>query len=127
KVLDARVSPDSIKARHILLNPALEGGLDKAEAKADSIKQLIQKGESIAALAIQFSTDEGSKINGGELGTFARGMMVPDFEYPIFDAKKGEVLIVKSQFGVHIVKVDDVIGSSRVVKAAIIDKHIVSG
>src|SRR5690606_29049234 len=93
KVVESLVGPDSVKASHILLNPATEGGTDKAAAKADSIKGLIEKGESFAALAIQFSVDEGSKINGGELGTFGRGMMVPAFEEAAFDAKIGEVVV----------------------------------
>jgi len=127
KVVESLVGPDSVKASHILLNPATEGGTDKAAAKADSIKALIEKGESFAALAIQFSVDEGSKINGGELGTFGRGMMVPAFEKAAFGAKSGEVVVATSQFGIHIIKVEDQIGSSRFVKAAIIDKPVNSG
>lgn len=127
KVVDSRISPDSIKASHILLNPVLEGGQDQALAKADSIRTLVRNGESFAALSIQFSVDENSRINGGELGTFPRGYMVQEFEEPVFEARKGEVIIVKSQFGVHIVKIEDVIGSSQVVKLAIIDKQINSG
>src|SRR5690606_31285516 len=127
KVVESAVGPDSVKASHILLNPAIEGGTDKTAAKADSIKGLIEKGESFAALAIQFSMDEGSKINGGELGTFGRGMMVPAFENAAFGARKGEVVIATSQFGTHIIKVEDQIGSSRFVKAAVIDKQITSG
>jgi len=127
KVIETKVGPDSVKASHILLNPATEGGMDKAKAKADSIKGLIEKGDSFAALAVQFSVDEGSKINGGELGTFGRGMMVPAFENAAFDAKKGDVVIATSQFGIHIIKVENQIGSSRVVKAAVIDKQITSG
>lgn len=127
KVVGTKVGPDSVKASHILLNPATEGGMDKAKAKADSIKGLIEKGESFAALAVQFSVDEGSKINGGELGTFGRGRMVPAFEDAAFDAKEGQVVIATSQFGIHIIKVEDQFGSSQVVKAAIIDKQITSG
>lgn len=127
KVVEAVVGPDSVKASHILLNPAIEGGMDKAAAKADSIKTLIENGESFAGLAIQFSSDEGSKINGGELGTFGRGMMVPAFENAAFNARKGEVVVANSQFGIHIIKIEDQIGSSRFVKAAIIDKQITSG
>ncbi len=127
KVIDVRMSPDSIKASHILLNPVMEGGQDLARAKADSIRNLVRNGESFSALAIQFSVDEGSKVNGGELGTFPRGYMVPEFEEAVFDARKGEVIVVNSQFGVHIVKVEDVIGNSQVVKLAIIDKAITSG
>src|SRR5690606_24373924 len=50
KVLDSRMSPDSVKARHILINPASEGGLDKAKAKADSIANLIRNGKSFSEL-----------------------------------------------------------------------------
>ena len=127
KVVDSRVGPDSVKASHILLNPTLEGGVDRAQAKADSIKGLVQKGESFAALAVQFSVDEGSKINGGELGTFARGMMIPAFENAVFDGKTGDVTVVNTQYGVHIIRIENQIGSSRVVKAAIIDKQVNSG
>src|SRR5690606_2783362 len=127
KVVESLVGPDSVKASHILLNPAIEGGMEKAQAKADSIKGLVEKGESFAALAIQFSTDEGSKINGGDLGTFGRGMMVPAFEQAAFGAREGEVVVAASQFGIHIIKVEDQIGSSRFVKAAVIDKQITSG
>ncbi|MGJ1284369.1 SurA N-terminal domain-containing protein [Sphingobacterium spiritivorum] len=127
KIKDATFSPDSVKASHILLNPTAEGGVDKAKAKADSIKNLIAKGEAFGPLAIQFSQDEGSKANGGDLGTFGRGRMVPEFDKAVFEGKTGDVLIVNSQFGVHIVKIEKQIGNSKVVKAAIVDKTISSG
>ncbi|MGJ1265739.1 SurA N-terminal domain-containing protein [Sphingobacterium spiritivorum] len=127
KIKDATFSPDSVKASHILLNPTAEGGIDKAKAKADSIKNLIAKGEAFGPLAIQFSQDEGSKANGGDLGTFGRGRMVPEFDKAVFEGKTGDVLIVNSQFGVHIVKIEKQIGNSKVVKAAIVDKTISSG
>src|SRR5690606_23941481 len=63
----------------------------------------------------------------GDLGTFARGYMVPAFEDAVFNAKKGDVLVVNTEFGVHVVKIENVIGNSPVVKLAIIDKHISSG
>lgn len=126
KIVDTKFSADSVQASHILLNTTAEGGIDKANAKADSIKALIQSGESFAGLAIQFSIDEGSKVNGGELGTFARGQMIPEFENAVFDGKPGEVVIVNSQFGTHIVKIEKHIGYSKIVKTAIVDKAIVS-
>ncbi|MCL4641710.1 MULTISPECIES: peptidylprolyl isomerase [Olivibacter] len=125
KILDVRNSPDSVTARHILLNPATEGGVDKAMAKADSIKNLILKGGNFAALAVEFGTD-GTKDNGGELGTFARGSMIPAFENAVFDAKPGDVFVLNTQYGVHIIKVDAQKGMSKVVKAAIIDKSVSS-
>lgn len=125
KVLDVRNSPDSVTARHILLNPATEGGIDKAKAKADSIKNLIVNGGNFAALAVEFGTD-GTKDNGGELGTFARGSMIPAFEDAVFNAKPGDVFVLNTQYGVHIIKVDAQKGMSKVVKAAIIDKSVTS-
>jgi len=127
KVVEAKFSPDSVTAAHILLNTLTEGGVDKAMAKADSIKGLLEKGDSFAALAIQFSTDEGSKINGGELGTFPRGRMVPEFEEAAFSGKPGQVVIVNSRFGTHIIRIEKQVGNSKIVKAAIVDKAINAG
>ncbi|MFD2161851.1 SurA N-terminal domain-containing protein [Paradesertivirga mongoliensis] len=123
KVLDAKISPDSVKASHILLNPATEGGLDKARAKADSILALIRKGTSFAEMAAKFSIDP-SKSQGGDLGTFGRGAMVPAFEEAAFNGKTGDLKVVTSQFGVHIVRIDKQVGASKVVKAAIVDKNV---
>ncbi|MGB4773752.1 MAG: SurA N-terminal domain-containing protein [Daejeonella sp.] len=125
KVLDVKVGPDSVKASHILLNPATEGGLDKAKSKADSIKNLLQKGASFAELAMKFGTD-ATKDKGGELGTFSRGQMIPEFENPVFDGKTGDLKVITTQFGVHIVKIDSQTGSSKVVKAAVVDKALIS-
>ncbi|MND71855.1 Foldase protein PrsA 1 precursor [compost metagenome] len=127
KVVSTVVGPDSVKASHILLDATAEGGVDKALAKADSIKGLIQKGDNFAALAIQFSSDPGSKTNGGELGTFTRGRMVPEFEKAVFEGKAGDIKVVKSQFGVHIIKIEKQIGTAKYAKVAIIDKVINSG
>ncbi len=124
KLLEAKISPDSVKARHILLDPATLGGIDKAIAKADSIKSLLQKGGNFATLAAQFSTD-GSKDKGGDLGTFGRGAMVPAFEDAAFGGNIGQIAIVKSQFGVHIIDIQKQIGSSKVVKVGLIDKALV--
>lgn len=125
KVLDSKVGPDSVTASHILLNPALEGGVDQATAKADSIKNLIQNGASFADLASQFGTD-ASRENGGKLGTFGRGAMIPEFENAVFDGNTGDVLVVPTQYGVHVIRIDNQVGSAKVVKAAIIDKTIQS-
>ena len=123
KVIDIRMSPDSVNASHILLNPAIEGGLDQANAKIDSIKKEIQGGKSFASLAQEFGTD-GSRENGGELGTFARGAMIPAFEDAVFNGKPGDLLVVNTEFGVHLIKINSQKGNSKVVKAAIIDRVI---
>jgi peptidyl-prolyl cis-trans isomerase D len=51
KLVDSRISPDSVKARHILIDPNAVGGMDKAIARADSLKKLIEAGKSFADLA----------------------------------------------------------------------------
>lgn len=123
KILDSRMSPDSVQASHILLNPATEGGLDKAQAKADSLKQLIQNGADFAGLAKEFGTD-ASRESGGDLGTFARGSMIPDFEDAVFNGKTGDLFTLTTQYGVHLIRIQRQVGSSRVVKAAIVDNQI---
>lgn len=124
KLINVEVGPDSVKARHILINPTAAGGVDKALAKADSLKKLIQGGKSFADLAKTYSVD-GSAAKGGELGTFARGAMVPVFEDAVFTGKKGDLKIVTSQFGVHLIEIEDQKGSSKVVKVAVVDKPLI--
>nr|WP_294898367.1 SurA N-terminal domain-containing protein [uncultured Pedobacter sp.] len=123
KLIDARVSPDSVKARHILINPATVGGMDKAMAKADSLKKLIMGGADFAKLAAEYGTD-ASKDKGGDLGTFARGSMIPAFEDAVFNGSVGQTLIVKTQYGVHVINIEKQIGMSKVVKVAIVDKAL---
>ncbi len=125
KVLDVKMSPDSVKASHILINPATEGGLDKAKAKADSIKNLIQKGASFADLAKKFGTD-GTKDKGGDLGIFARGSMIPVFEDAVFDGKTGDLKVITTQYGVHVIRIEAQKGASKVAKVALIDKALTS-
>lgn len=123
KVVDTRFSPDSVKAAHILIDPAKVGGEDKAVKLADSLKGLIAKGGNFAELAKTYSVD-GSKDKGGELGTFARGTMVPEFENAAFGGSTGDIKVVKSQFGVHIIKIEKQIGNSKVVKLAYVEKAL---
>lgn len=90
---------EEVQASHILVNE---------EEKAKEILGKIKAGEDFAKLAKEFSKDPGSAANGGDLGTFGRGMMVPEFEEVAFSLKAGEVSdVVKTQFGYHIIKVMD--------------------
>ncbi len=120
KLVDAHTEPDSVKARHILID-ASTIGIDKAKAKADSLKKLLQTGKSFADLANMNSTDKGSAAKGGDLGTFGRGVMVGPFEDAVFSGKKGDLKIVVTQFGVHLIEIEDQKGSSKVAKVAIVD------
>jgi peptidyl-prolyl cis-trans isomerase D len=124
KVVETRFSPDSVKASHILLNPSKLGGVDKAKKLADSLIVLIHKGAEFGSLAIQYSED-GSKDKGGDLGTFARGQMVPEFENAAFNGSVGDLTVVTSQFGVHLIKIVKQVGNSKVAKLAYIEKTLI--
>nr|WP_255486985.1 peptidylprolyl isomerase [Mucilaginibacter sp. SP1R1]MBB6151287.1 peptidyl-prolyl cis-trans isomerase D [Mucilaginibacter sp. SP1R1] len=133
KLTDVKTTFDSVKTRHILINPATEGGIDKAIAKADSIKKLIQGGKSFTELAATFSVDKGSAVKGGDIPSFdvngsmgAGGQITPEYTTAAFKANKGDLIVVTSQFGVHLIQVEDQKGSVKVVKVAVVDKPIVS-
>ncbi|RZL17098.1 MAG: peptidylprolyl isomerase [Pedobacter sp.] len=123
KVVGSKFSPDSVKASHILIDAAKVGGLDKAKKMADSLKTVIENGGNFTMLAQMYSSD-GSKSQGGDLGTFGRGAMVPEFENAAFNNKTGDVVVATSQFGVHVIKVVKQIGSSKVIKVAYIEKGL---
>ena len=90
---------EEVKASHILI---------KDEAKAKEVAAKLAKGGDFAALAKEFSEDPGSKENGGDLGYFGKGQMVPEFETAAFGLEKGKTSgLVKSNFGYHIIRLDD--------------------
>ncbi|MFQ5455793.1 MAG: peptidylprolyl isomerase [Nitrospirota bacterium] len=95
----ASLEPDEVKASHILV---------KTEAEAKDILKKLKKGEDFAKLAAKYSIDPGSKKQGGSLGYFKKGQMVPEFEKAAFNLKRGEISpIVKTKFGYHIIKLYD--------------------
>ncbi|MGO1595990.1 MAG: SurA N-terminal domain-containing protein [Sphingobacterium sp.] len=123
KVIQVKNSPDSVDASHILLNPAAEGGVDKALVKADSILNLVQDGANFAALAVEFSADPNSKDNGGDLGILTRGL-IEELDETLFDGQTGDVKVVSTNFGIHVVKINRQIGNSPIAKLAIVDQSI---
>jgi peptidyl-prolyl cis-trans isomerase D len=101
--------PEEATSRHILISVP-EGADAKtdaaAKAKAEMVLKQLQAGGSWADLAKKYSDDPGSKNSGGELGPAQRGKMVPAFDNAIFTQKIGDIQIVKSNFGYHIVQVE---------------------
>jgi peptidyl-prolyl cis-trans isomerase C len=92
--------PTEMHARHILV---------KTEDEAKAIIADLAKGGDFAAIAKEKSQDPGSAANGGDLGFFGPGEMVPEFETAAKALKAGEVtkVPVKSQFGYHVIKLDE--------------------
>jgi peptidyl-prolyl cis-trans isomerase D len=102
--------PEQARSRHILISVP-QGGDAKADAaakaKAEGVLKELQAGGKWADIAKKNSDDPGSKDNGGELGFSQRGRMVPEFDAAIFGQKIGDIKIVKSQFGYHVVQVEE--------------------
>ena len=100
-------------ASHILLaldSDASDSDVEEKRAEADALVARIGAGETIAALAAEFSDDPGSAENGGSLGEFDRGVMVPAFEDVAFAMEEGTVSDpVRSDFGFHIIQLDKII------------------
>ncbi len=102
--------PERVHARHILILAAQDADKatdDAAKAKIDEIAAQIKGGKDFAETAKAFSQD-GSAQDGGDLGWFERGRMVPEFEQAAFALKPGEVSDpVRSPFGWHLIKLEE--------------------
>ncbi|HHH54677.1 MAG TPA: hypothetical protein ENK91_13530, partial [Bacteroidetes bacterium] len=110
KILDKKLVPDSVKAKHILrsVQQGDSEGLANAKKTIDSLKTILEAGkESFDSLAVKFSQDPGSASKGGDLGTFAQGRMVGPFNDACFNGKKGKYYVVQTRFGIHLIKIED--------------------
>lgn len=96
---DSFAQPEQVKASHILV--------DNLEA-ANEVKAKLDGGADFAQLASEYSTDVSNKDNGGDLGYFAEGQMVPEFDEVAFAMQAGEISgPVQTDYGFHIIKVTD--------------------
>lgn len=106
------VAEERRRASHILIDlaPDADEATEKAaRAKADEVLAKVHAGEPFEKLAETYSTDTGSAKQGGDLGFFGRGVMDKAFEDAAFALAKGEVsAIVRSGFGLHIIKVTEI-------------------
>jgi parvulin-like peptidyl-prolyl isomerase len=81
---------------------------EEAQKKAQALLDRIRKGEDFAKLAKENSDDPGSKTKGGDLDFFSKGDMVPQFDEVAFKLSPGQVSdLVETQFGFHIIKVEE--------------------
>lgn len=95
--------PDSVKARHILLR-ATQNTAQAVYKQADSLMNLIKKGADFSTLAMLYSSD-GSAQTGGDLGWFKEGAMVKPFSDSCFEGRKGDVKLVATQYGLHVIQI----------------------
>ncbi len=133
KITDIAEEPDSATVRHILISyQGANNGQSQAtrapqEAKnlADSLIEVVRADTSqFAALAAQYSDDPGSKANGGVYDWFTPGTMVPSFNNFSFYREIGDIGMVYTQFGIHIIEVLDKRGANKVVKLIDIVRNI---
>ncbi len=141
KLLATKISADSAKVRHILVgykdsgaSPTITRTKEQAITKADSILGAIKKGGKFADFVEKFSDDGGKKMpankkagedymgKGGDYGWLnANSGFVDPFKNAGLDGKKGDVVIVESTFGYHIIEVLDSKGSQKKVQVGTIE------
>jgi peptidyl-prolyl cis-trans isomerase D len=103
--------PDRVRARHILVSAPEGAGAERrnqARAEAEKLRARIAAGADFAKLADEHSDDLATRRDGGDLGLFARGQMIKPFEEAVFAMKPGEVSVVETEFGFHVVHLDEV-------------------
>ena len=109
---------DEVKARHILIRmqgsrvPVREGHKDltddEALAKAKEVRAKIVAGAKFEEVAKTESDDVGSGENGGDLGTFGQGQMIPEFDDVVFKAPLGQITEpIKTAYGYHLILVEE--------------------
>jgi peptidyl-prolyl cis-trans isomerase D len=103
--------PEMAHASHILISVP-EGATEKekaaAKARAEDVLRQIGKGGDFKQLAAKYSDDTSNRLDGGDLGWFPHGQMIKPFEDAVFKMKPGQLEIVETRFGYHVVKLDGI-------------------
>ena len=124
KLSEINFLPDSVRASHILIKyEQNQDQYNAAKALLDSLKTLAEGGASFADLATKHSVD-GSAQAGGDLGWFKEGAMVAQFSDACFKGKKGDLVIVDTQFGSHLILITDRSKDVKKVKVGIIERKV---
>lgn len=133
KVTAVKQLPDSVKASHILIpflgsataDATVTKTVEEAEQEADSILSLVKSNPAkFEELAKELSVDKVSGAKGGDLGWFVYNTMIPEFRDYSFENAVGDVGIVKSQFGFHIIRIDDQKNKQKNVQVATFSRKI---
>jgi len=122
KLVETQMMADSVKASHILISnraPKAVENPEDAKKIADSLFDVIKGNPGkLAELAADYSDDPGSGAKEGDLGWNPYGRFVPSFNEAVFNNEPGYIGLVETQFGYHIVKVDEVSDESMMYKFA---------
>lgn len=134
KLVEVSQLPDSVKARHILIPFVGAASADpakvtqtEAEAKstADSLVTILKKNRSkFSEFVKEFSSDQGSIEKEGRYDWYAYNTMVPEFRDFTFKGKTGDLGVVKTAFGFHIIEIEGQKNPQKVVKLATIARRI---
>jgi parvulin-like peptidyl-prolyl isomerase len=133
KVVAATQMPDSVKARHILIpfvgaasaQPEVTQTEVEAKKTADSLLTILRKDNSkFAEFVTTYSSDQGSIENGGSYDYFTYNTMVEEFRDFVFENNEGDIDVVKTVFGFHIIEVEGQKNKQRAIKTATIARVI---
>ena len=133
KVIEVAEMPDSVRASHILIPytgaqrvaPDVTRTEEEAKKLADSLFTVVKRRRSkFGDLAKEFSSDKGSGAKEGDLDWFNYARMTPAFRDFTFEGKKGDMDVVKSPFGFHIIKIDNQKNKQKVIKLATYSRKI---
>ncbi|KAF0198277.1 MAG: parvulin-like peptidyl-prolyl isomerase [Bacteroidetes bacterium] len=132
RLVDVQTRPDSLKASHILIsyngtnvNPDTKLTKEQAKAKADSVYKLVKtNGAKFDELAGTINDDQTASKSKGDLKWFADGSMVPAFNSAVLNGKIGDVTLVETQFGFHIIKITGKTAPIKKVRVAMVKRLI---
>ena len=133
KISAVKQLPDSVKASHILISfigsstadASVTQNEEEAKKVADSILTIVKANKSkFEEIAKIVSVDKVSAAKGGDLGWFTYNRMIPEFRDYVFENNAGDIDIVKSQFGFHIIKIDGQKNNQKYVQVATFSKKI---
>ncbi|MEN8204103.1 MAG: peptidylprolyl isomerase [Bacteroidota bacterium] len=125
RAYNGQMRPDSVRARHILLSlQAYGGNRQMMNDLADSLKGVIENGGNFNQIALEYSADESNRGIGGDLGWFKEGNMVTEFNNACFENKRGDLVTAETQFGTHIIKIENQSRPVRKIQLAGVVRHV---
>ncbi|MGY6648401.1 peptidylprolyl isomerase [Wenyingzhuangia sp. IMCC45574] len=133
KLVGTKKLPDSVQASHILINfagaqgaqPTVRRSLADAQKLADSLLTVVTKSpKQFGTLAQNYSADQGSAAKKGDLGWFGYRAMVPEFRDYCFENAKGDMGVVRTNYGFHVINIQDQKDFNLAYKLATISKKI---